>query len=169
MAIVSTEIKKYLSGGSSNTNPNEALGGAISSTEIVDDTLNNLFDKVTGSESEVGSIEYRAFFVKNTNATKTYEDAKIYISTNTASADTIVHIALADEAVGVSTIETIANEDTPPVGPTFSAPSSYATALSIGDIAPGAMKGIWVRWTVSALASAVLDEATIMVAGDTEA
>ena len=139
----------------------------MSSVEIVDDTLHNLFDKTTGAEAAAGDIEYRAFFVKNTHATLTYEDVVIYISSNTASGDTTVAIALADEAVGISTIETIANESTAPVGPTFSSPSTAGTGLSIGSMAPGEAKGIWVRWTVTAGAASVLDSATIATSGDT--
>lgn len=169
MPIVTGDIKKYLSGGAANADPNAALGGAISSVEIVDDTASNLFDTVTVTESSAGDIEYRAFFVKNTHATLTYEDVTIYISTNTPSVDTTVAIAIADEAVGVDTIETIADESTAPVGPTFSSPSTAASGLVIGDMAPGEMKGIWVRWTVTAGASAVLDEVSITTSGGTSA
>jgi hypothetical protein len=167
MPIAASDIKKYLSGGAANSDPNASLGGQISSTEITDNTLHNLFDKVTGPEAEAGDIEYRAIFIKNTHATLTYEDVVVYISSNTPSADTTVAIALADEAVGTDTIETVANESTAPVGPTFSSPSSAGTGLSIGNIAPGEMKGIWVRWTVTEGAAAVLDEVTIAVSGNT--
>lgn len=168
MAIVAGDIKRYLSGGAANADPNAALGGAISSVEIVDDTLHNLFDKTTGAEAAAGDIEYRAFFIKNTHATLTYEGVVIYVSSNTTSLDTGVAIALADEAVGTGTIETIANENTAPSGPTFSDPSTAGTGLSIGDIAPGEMKGIWVRWTVNAGAVAVLDSVTLATSGDTQ-
>lgn len=168
MAIVAGDIKKYLSGGAANADPNAALGGAISSVEIVDDTLSNLFDTVTAAETSAGDIEYRAFFVKNTHATLTYEDVVVYISSNTTSPDTTVAIAIADEAVGVDTIETIADESTAPSGPTFSSPSTAASGLTIGDMAPGEMKGIWVRWTVTANADAVLDAVSITTSGGTQ-
>lgn len=167
MPIASSDIKKYLSGGVANADPNASLGGVMSSVEIVDNTLHNLFDKTTGAEASAGDIEYRAFFVKNTHATLTYEDVVIYLSSNTPSADTTVAIAIADEAVGVSTIETIANESTAPVGPAFSSPATAGTGLSIGSLAPGEMKGIWVRWTVTAGAAAVADEATLQTSGNT--
>lgn len=165
--ITSSDIKKYLSGGAANADPDAALGGAISSVEVVDDTLSNLFDRVAGSESLAGDTEYRAIFIKNTHATLIYQDAVIYISSNTPSTDTTVAIALADEAVGTGTIETIANENTAPVGPTFSSPSTALTGLSIGDLAPGEMKGIWVRWVISPNAAAVLDQCTLTISGET--
>lgn len=166
MPIASSDIKKYLSGGAANSDPNAALGGVMSSVEIVDNTLHNLFDKTTGAEAILGDTEYRAFFIKNTHATLTYEDVVVYISSNTPSADTAVAIALADEAIGTSTIETIANENTAPSGPTFSAPSTALTGISIGDLAPGQMKAIWVRWTVNSGAASVADEATIQTSGN---
>ena len=37
--IETTDIKIYLSGGATNTDPNASLGGIISSTELVDNNL----------------------------------------------------------------------------------------------------------------------------------
>lgn len=169
MPIIAGDIKKYLSGGAANANTNAALGGAISSVEITDDSVSNLFDTVSQAESTAGDTEYRAFFVKNTHATLTYQDVVVYLSSNTPSADTTVAIALADEAVGVSTIETIVDESTAPSGPSFSSPATVGAGLAIGDMAPGEMKGIWVRWTVTAGAESVLDEVSITFSGATDA
>lgn len=169
MAIAATDIKKLLSGGASNADPNASLGGVISSTEIVDNTINNLFAYAPASESEAGSAKYRAFFIKNTHATLTAIDVKIYISSNTPSADTEVKIALADEAVGTDTIETIVNEDTAPSGPTFVTADGIGNALTVGDVAPGEMKGIWVKWTITAGATSVNDVMTITGRLETEA
>ena len=167
MPIVAADIKVYLSGGAANADPNAALGGAVSSVELVDNTLHNLFDKVTGAESAAGDTEYRAVFIRNTHATLTLEGAKVYIDANTVSTDTQVQIALADEAIGVETIETVANENTAPTGPTFSTADGAANALTIGDLAPGEEKAIWIKWIVGAAAVAVLDEVTLEVSGDT--
>ena len=49
MPIVAADIKEYLSGGGSNSDPNAALGGAISSTEVTDNTTHNLWDVVSSS------------------------------------------------------------------------------------------------------------------------
>lgn len=165
--ITSSEIKKYLSGGAANADPNAALGGVISSVAVVDNTLHNLFDRVTSAEADTGETEYRAIFIKNTHATITLEAAVVYISSNTTPTDTELQIAIADEAVGVDTIEVIADEDTAPVGPVFSTADGISNAIAIGDIAPGEMKGIWVKWVIDAGAAGVADAATIEVAGDT--
>ena len=167
MPIVDSDIKIYLSGGAANADPNAALGGAVSSVELVGDTLHNLFDKVTGAEAAVGDTEYRAVFIRNTHATLTLEGAKVFILTNTVSGDTSVEIALADEAIGIETIETIANENTAPVGPTFSTADGTGNALVIGNLAPGEEKAIWIKWIVGAAAVAVLDAVTVEVFGDT--
>jgi predicted outer membrane repeat protein len=168
MAIVSTDIKKYLSGGAGNSNVAASLGGAISSTEIVDNTINNLFALAAAAESEAGSIKYRGFFVKNTHGTLTAKAAKIYISSNTPSADTTVTIGL-DLSSG-SPMDDIANEDTAPSPTvTFSTADGVGNALTIGDLAPGASQGIWVKWTITAGAAAVNDAMTITVKAETEA
>ena len=167
MAIVESDIKKLLSGGAGNTDPNASLGGAVSSTEIVDNSLNNLFAYAPGSEAEAGSVKYRAFFIKNNHATLTYEDTLIWISSNTTSATTEVQIGLALE--DGSPIDTIANEDTAPdPAVTFSTADGVGNALNIGDLAAGAVKGIWVKWTITAGTSAVNDAMTITVRGETQ-
>lgn len=172
MAIVAADIKFILSGGAANTDPNAALGGAISTQAggiITTDTLNNVWDNVSGAESSAGDIEYRAIFVKNTHGTLTYTGAKIWISSNTTSADDTIDIALADEGIN-NTIETIANESTAPTGPSFSAPTSFGTGLTLGNISAGAAHGIWIRRTVTASAQAAnANPYTLSVQGETAA
>jgi hypothetical protein len=62
---MANEIKFYLSGGSSNTNPFLSLGGSISNTEIINGLLNNLWSDVPESDSNNGVIDHRVIFVKN--------------------------------------------------------------------------------------------------------
>jgi hypothetical protein len=152
-AISSSEIKVYLSGGVGNTDPNSALGGAISTTEMTDDSLHNLFAKVGAAEAAAGSIKYRGIYVKNTNGTLTYESALAYISSQTTSPDTSIKIAVADEGQN-ATIQTIANEDTAPVGEVFSTAAGVGNGLSLSNMAAGTYIGIWVERTVTAGASA---------------
>lgn len=167
MAIVSTDIKFYLAGGASNSDPNASLGGAISSTEITTATVNNLFDRVTGAESSAGDTEYRSFYVKNTHGILTLQSAVIWIVSNTPSTDTTIDIGLAAEGAN-ATLATIGNESTAPTSVSFSAPSSAGTGLSLGDLAAGQRYGIWVRRTVNASASAYADDNVVLrVQGDT--
>jgi hypothetical protein len=172
MAIVAADIKFILSGGASNTDPNAALGGAISTQAgaiITTDTLNNVWDNVNGAESSSGDTEYRAIFVKNTHGTLTYTGAKIWISSNTTSADDTIEIALADEGIN-NTIETVGNESTAPTGPSFSAPTSFGTGLTLGNLAAGQAHGVWIKRIVSASAQAAnANPYTLSVQGETAA
>lgn len=149
MPILASEIKFYLSGGAANSDPNASLGGAISSVEAT----SALFDNVSSAEASAGHTDYRCVYVKNTNASITGTSAKVWILTNTPSADTAVTIALAGEGIG-GTAETIANENTAPVGETFSAAATEGAALSIGNLAPGAYQAIWIKRVVNSSAAA---------------
>jgi hypothetical protein len=169
MPITSTDLKFHLSGGAANSDPNAALGGAISTTQIVDATVANLFDNVSSAESAVGDTEYRCFYVKNTHATLTLQVAKVYIQTNTPSADTSAEIGLGTSAVN-GTEQTVANESTAPSAVTFSSAAGSGNALSIGNIPAGQHKAIWLKRIVNAAAAAYnSDSVIIRVEGDTAA
>lgn len=162
MPIVSTDIKYRLSGGASNTDPAAALGGAKSST----DAASTIFDDVSSAEATAGDIEYRCIYVHNNHGTLTLQGAKVWIQTQTPRADTDVAIGLGSSAVN-GTEQTVANEGTAPTSVTFSAPSSFAGGLTIGDIPAGQHKAVWVRRTVNAGAAAASDSFALRVQGDT--
>lgn len=169
MPIASSDIKFYLSGGAANSDPNAALGGAISSTEITDASVANLFDNVSSAESSAGDTEYRCLYMKNTHATLALQSAKVYIQTNTPSADTSAEIGLGSSAVN-GTESTVANESTAPGSVTFSTAAGVGNALSIGNIPAGQHKAIWVKRIVGAGAAAYnADSVIIRVEGDTAA
>lgn len=173
MPIVASDIIFRLSGGAANTDPNASLGGAITTggglSIITTDSLNNVWDDVSGAESSAGDTEYRAIFIKNNHGTLTYTGAKVWISSNTTSADDTIEIALADEGIN-NTIETIANESTAPVGPTFSAPTTFAGGLSLGNLAAGQAHGIWIKRIVNTNAQAAnANPYTLSVQGETAA
>lgn len=160
MPIVSTDIKLYASTG--------GVGGAITGTEIVGGTANNLFDDVSSGEASAGDIEYRGFYVKNTHGSLALQNAVVWIDALTASSSTEFDIALAAEAVNV-TMATIANESTAPATVSFTRPTTLGGGLAIGNIPAGQSKGIWIRRTVTAGASAASDSGSIRVDGDTAA
>lgn len=162
MPISSSDIIYRLSGGASNSDPNAALGGAKSSVAAGSDIL----DAVSSAEAAAGDINYRCVYVHNAHATLTLLGAKVWIQAQTPSADTDVAIGLGTSAIG-GTEQTIANEATAPSGVTFSQPSSFAGGLSIGDLAPGESKAVWVRRTVNAAAALASDSFTLRVQGDT--
>lgn len=171
--VLEAEIKMRLSGGTANTAPAAALGGAMSTAAggvVVTNVANNLFDDVSASESGSGDTEYRCFYIENANAAaKTLEAAVIWIDALSASASTEFDIGLDPAAIGSTSTTTIANEGAAPVGITFSRPTTKATGLLIGNIPAGSKKAIWIRRTVSAGAPAGSDSGSIRVEGDTVA
>lgn len=169
MPIASSDIKFRLSGGAANADPNASLGGAKSSTDIVDAAVQNLFDNVSGAEAAAGDTEYRCFYIHNGHATLTLQGAKVWIETNTPSADTSCQIGLGTSAVN-GTEQTVADESTAPTGVTFSNAAGEANALTIGDIPAGQHKAVWVKRTVNAAAGAYNSDSVIVKAqGDTAA
>ena len=167
MPIVSGDIDFFLSGGSGNTNPNNSLGGVISTTEVIDDTLHNVFDKVTGDQALAGDTNYRGIYVKNSHASITLETTIIWINQNTTNSE----IAIGLSAQGLNaTMTAIANESTAPAAVSFSQPANKAAGLTMGDIPATQNYGYWLR-RVIAPATAAENAATfhIKVEGDTAA
>lgn len=160
MTITTSDLDFYLSGGASNTSGDASLGGAISST-APSTHVNELFDYVSAVEAEGGDTEYRCIYVKNGNATFTLFNSVLWISTNTPSVYTDVQIGLGTSAVSGEE-QTIANENTAPVGVTFSAAATEATALSIGDLEPGEHKAIWIKRTVTETTTGVSADYVIL-------
>ncbi|MDD5728510.1 MAG: hypothetical protein PHV59_08110 [Victivallales bacterium] len=167
MSVLATDIKFFLSGGAVNSDPNAALGGAKSSVEVVNDTLNNLFDDVSGDEHTAGDTEYRCIFVKNNSAETAY-NVKIWIESNTTSAEDTFNIGL-DLSGPSDTADTIANEGTAPdPAVTFSAAANQAAGLAIGDLTAGQSFAIWIKRIVSAGSTPQsANEATLKVYADT--
>lgn len=152
MAILQGEIQFRLSHASSaaSTDPNASLGGIRTNTSIASDTTQNLFDNVSGSESAAGRVEYRCFWVYNTNGTSTLVNARIWFATLTTSPDDEVDMGLGTTAVGTSTTEpTVGTEISAPASVTFTRPLS-GTPITIGDIPAGQQKAVWIRRTVNA-------------------
>lgn len=170
MPIVASDIKIRLSGGASNSDPNASLGGVKSSTEVTDNTLNNLYDQVSGSESASGDTEYRCVYIHNSHASLTMQNVRVYISTNSTSTDDTWEVALGSAALN-ATEQTISDEGTAPTGVTFSNTAiSYATGLAPPDIPFGQHKAIWYKRIVSAGAAAFNnDTITVNIDCDTAA
>src|ERR1044071_324941 len=157
MAIVAGDLLIKYTGGASNSDPNASLGGAVSSNGPTDNSLHNLFDEVSGTESLPGDTEYRCVALKNNHGTLTAKNTSIYITSDTGS---IFDVALAGEGLNTQP-ETVANESTAPVGETFSHPTAFGT-LSMGSIPAGQYYAHWCRRTIPAAASAETPHTTTM-------
>lgn len=165
MSIITGDIKFYLTGGAANSDVNASLGGTTSSVQITTATLNNLFDNISASEAINGDSEYRAIAIKNTNGSDTLYNAKLFCAGySEGSDDTHTEFALD------SGTQTIADESTVPSNPTltFTTNITENNALSLGDMAPGAEKRIWIKRVCGSNAVAYsADKQTLTVKGQT--
>ena len=146
MAIVSSEIKYYLTGGAGNTDPNLSLGGTISSTEAPQ-TIDQLYAAASPAEVTAGSIKYRAISVKNTDVSLTITAPVVFIFQETTGTQDTVAIAYDSGST-----QTVADENTAPSAPalSFSTPLTEVSGIALGDMVAGASKRIWLRWTITA-------------------
>ena len=174
MAIAASDIVKRLSvvtasaGDTTAGTPASSFGDQVATTVITDATLNNLFDDVSGAEAAAGTTEYRCIFVLNNHATLTYENATVAIQSETGTGTTITLATdnIGNVAKGSASAQaaTIASETTAPTGVS----AFSAGPLSIGNLAPGQVRGIWLKRVVSAGASASNpDSAVLRFSGDT--
>lgn len=154
----------YLSGGASNSNPNNSLGGIMSSVGA----SASLFDDVTGDESAAGDVEFRCIYVKNIGDVS-LQNAVLWIQTNTPDTDTDIAVGLAAEGLN-ATATAIANENTVPPSVVFTQPPNKAGGIAMGNIPVGQRYGVWIRRTVLAGAAAYNNDTfTLRVEGDTGA
>lgn len=162
MPIASADITYRLSGGAANALPNASLGGAMSSNEAGINILD-----VSSTEATDGRVEVRGVYVRNGHGSLTLIAPVVWLNSNTPSATTTIELGLGTSAQG-GTEQTVANETTMPAGVTFSAPTSKATGIALGDIPPGGSRFVWIRRTVNAGTAAIGSDAfTLRVEGDT--
>jgi len=170
MAIAASDIELRISGGASNTDPDAALGGAISTVGggvVVTNVQNNVFDDITSAEASAGTTLYRGLYYKNNHGSLSYQTPVIWFSSQTSSGDTSAEMAIAGEAKNVAE-EIIASETTAPSGESFSAPASKGAGLSLGTLDAADYKGWWLKYIVNSSAAAVLDSMTTDVEGDSD-
>lgn len=178
MAIAASDIlyKFSVSAAAGNTTAGTAagsLGDQISTTQITDATLHNLFDVITGDENAASDVEYRCFFVHNNHATLTWENVVVWLSAEVGGG---ASAAISVDATGVTALgsgsaqaKSVADESTAPTSQTFSSPTTKGTGLSIGNIPAGSVAAIWVRRTAANTAAVNNDGVTIRCEGDTAA
>lgn len=151
MPISANDIRFYLSGGSSNQNPLNSLGGAISNTEIFNDVLENIFDNVTKVEADNGLTDYRCIYVKNIG-NEIWKNATVFLQQQSLSEDDTVQFGVGTSAInGVE--QTIPNDTTAPTGVNGSNSNTLNNGFLLGDLAPGSHKAIWLARGVDVGAS----------------
>lgn len=178
MAITASDILIKLSvttGSAGNSTAQAAvdssLGKYISTTQVTDNTLNNLFANATGAQNAASQVDYRCVFVHNAHATLTWQNAVVYMSSEVAGgAGCAIGVdATASLAIGSASVQavTVASSTTAPAGVSFTSPTTAATGLSLGSIAPGFCKAYWVRRTLANTSAKDNDGVTIGYSGDT--
>jgi hypothetical protein len=178
MAITATDIlfKFSVAAAAGDTTAGTAatsLGDQVSTTQITDATLHNLFDIVTGDDNAASDVEYRGIFVHNNHGSLTWENVVVWISAEVAGGATA---AISVDTTGVTAkgsasaqMKTIADENTAPATQTFTAPTTKGTGLAIGNIPAGSVAGIWIRRSAANTAAVDSDGVTIRCEGDTAA
>jgi hypothetical protein len=105
MALVKDQILFLLSGGTSNIDPSQSLGGEPS-TAIILDGINNLFSNVTREHVTSGYIDYRCFYIYN-NSEDPLTDLEIFIASQVEGGSVgYLGINIADDEQQVSVLST---------------------------------------------------------------
>lgn len=173
MPIASSDIHYRLSvaaaaGDTTAGTPATSLGDQVSTTQITTAQLNNIFDDVSGAESAAGDVEYRCIFVLNNHATLTLQNATVQVQSQTAGGGSIDiatdNIGPVAKGSASAQADAVANEQTAPTNVS----AFGAGPLSLGNIGPGQVRGVWMRRTVTAGAGAVDPDGVVLrVTGDT--
>lgn len=122
---------------------------SIDSSVVIDPAVNKTFDNISPAQSLAGYTDYRCFYMKNTAASGTAIDVRMWIKKQPDGADTL-QIAL-DPAGTNGTAMQLADEvDSTNVlsALTWSAPSTQSAALALGNLGPGEFRAFWVKRTV---------------------
>jgi hypothetical protein len=172
MAIVGSDIvKRYsVAAAAGDTTAGAAatsLGDQISTTAITDNAFNTIFPDVTGDEAAAGVVKYRCVFILNNHATLTLTGPEVSLQSQAAGGATIAigvdTTAVSAKGSGSAQALTVANENTAPSGVTFG-----TGPVALGDLAPGQVKAVWIRQTVTAGATGLAsDDLVLLVDGDT--
>ena len=130
--------------------------------------LNGLFDRVDTTEAELGDMEFRCFYLRNTSQTRKLLSTRIWVETGTASATTGINISLGSS--GINGIEpTIPDEGINPPMNFFEIPKEEPLEPNIGDLYPGDHIALWVLWYVNAGTVSTADDfAVLRIDGDRE-
>ena len=149
-----------------------SLGKYVSTTAWAGGAANDLFDDISGAENAASTSDYRGIGILNNNAANALQNAVVYVSAETAGGASVTvavdNIAASAKANASAQLAQIANETTAPSGVSaFSAPTTIATGLALGNIPVANVKGIWIKRSAANSAALSNDGATIAVTGDT--
>ncbi len=130
------------------------LGGAPTSTEVSNTPMNNIWDDISPDQATAGLTEYRAVDIYN-SGDAIAGSATVYISSQTSSTDTAVHIGI--EGADINSTTSIAAESIAPVGVSFTE-HLVGSQLSISNIPAGSYSRIWLKRISDAGATNTLED-----------
>jgi hypothetical protein len=179
MPIIATDLLWKLStksgsaGNSLTSTAAASLGKYISTTAWAGGVKNDLFDDVSGAENAASTVDYRCVFIHNAHASITWQSGVVWLTSEVPGGVTYAigidpAAASAIGSAGAQAAE-IANETTAPAGVSFSAPTTSGTGLSIGNLAPGQCRAIWIRRTAANTSAVNNDGVTLQITGETGA
>lgn len=172
MSVAASDIKVRYSttaGAAGNSGAGTAggsLGKYISTTDVAGAT-NVFFDDVSSAEALAGSTEYRCVFVLNDHATDSALNVQVQVVSEVggggATTAALDNIATSAKGSAGAQAAQIASETSTPSGV-----GAFGTsALSIGTLAAGQCKAVWLRRVVGASTAAITgDGFTLRTTGD---
>jgi len=124
----------------------------VDSDITIANATENAFDNVSALESLNGDVEYRCFYLKNTNGADTAFDVRIWVKSQPSGPDEL-DIALDTGGKNITAIGPLSNEEDGTsllTGLSWSRPSTQATGLTLGNLTTGDYYAFWIRRTVAA-------------------
>lgn len=159
MPIVASDIELRLTirtgtAGNSTAQGSGALSlGKYLSTTVAPTDVNALFPLLAAADNAAGTrVEYLCLALYNKHATLTWRSPKLWLtdpSGGTTLALAVDSTAASAAASASAQALEITSITTAPSGLTWSAPTSYGTGLSLGDIPAGYCKAWWIRRTAA--------------------
>lgn len=175
MPVEPGDIKVYLTGGASNTDPKESRGGTRSTTEVdLNTLLNNLFDDVSAAENAGGDFsEYRCVALRNEAASGDFTNIKAYVATVINS--DAMGLAWEDTINDSDVIAKTATESTVPSGPGLGSFTDDPAAPGILNnprgstvtISQNEVTRLWFRRTHTSASGAGTMQGLVTVTGET--
>lgn len=167
--LIKFSTKDGTAGDTTAGTPSGSLGKYLSTTQITDAAINNLFDDVSGDENAASDVEYRCIFIHNNHATISFDNVRVYLVSEVAGgADTAIGVdptAASPKGSATAQAVEIVDEDTAPTGVTFTSPTDLANAINLGNIAAGSCRAFWVRRAAANTAALANDGVTLRING----
>jgi len=161
--LLPIDVELRLSGGATNRESNAALGGIMSSFEVMPHSMQGLFHDLDSVVLGAGAgSHYRCIYVYNRHNTDVLTNCTVFINTvctyihRTTGVPTAANLAIniGADLAGVGGVAAVtANELTAPAGPVvFTAPVTYGTGVNLGNIPAGSEAALWLKldWPILA-------------------